>query len=171
MDPDQAPSFLSKIVSMIRKYHNHKPKTNPWHREEKPHNHHETSGRETKQSNQLSLQIQILLTFKAYVRPSVYSQIGHLLASFLFYAVSIWLNMTSTKWSPSQGFWETGEMTFIPGEHETKVKFWVGRGTKALLGNMAHKKQFSILGEQGNKPIYFRGTRERLSTRHIKLCL
>ena len=40
------------------------------------------------------------------------------------------------------------------------------------------RKQFSILGEQGNKPIYFRGTRERLSclfirlsTRHIKLCL
>ena len=40
---------------MIRKYHNHKPKTNPWHREEEPHNHHETPGRQTKQSNQLSL--------------------------------------------------------------------------------------------------------------------
>ena len=46
---------LSKIVSMIRKYHNHKPKTNPWHREEEPHNHHKTPGRQTKQSNQLSL--------------------------------------------------------------------------------------------------------------------
>ena len=40
---------------MIRKYHNHKP-----HRqaqgtpEEEPHNHQETPGRQTKQSNQLS---------------------------------------------------------------------------------------------------------------------
>ena len=44
-----------KIVSMIRKYHNHKLQTNPWHREEEPHNNHETPGRQTKQSNQLSL--------------------------------------------------------------------------------------------------------------------
>ena len=42
-------------VSMIRKYHNHKLQTNPWHGEEEPQNTHETSGRETKQSNQLSL--------------------------------------------------------------------------------------------------------------------
>ena len=28
---------------------------NPWHREEEPFNHHETSGRQIKQSNQLSL--------------------------------------------------------------------------------------------------------------------
>ena len=27
---------------MIRKYHNHKPQTTLWHREEKPLNHHET---------------------------------------------------------------------------------------------------------------------------------
>ena len=27
---------------MIRKYHNHKLQTNPWHREEEPHNNHET---------------------------------------------------------------------------------------------------------------------------------
>ena len=40
---------------MIRKYHNHKLQTNPWHREEEPHNNHETTGRQTKQSNQLSL--------------------------------------------------------------------------------------------------------------------
>ena len=38
---------------MIRKYHNHKLQTNPWHRED--HNNHETPGRQTKQSNQLSL--------------------------------------------------------------------------------------------------------------------
>ena len=42
-------------MSMIRKYHNHKPKTTPWHREEEPLNHHETPGRQIKQSNQLSL--------------------------------------------------------------------------------------------------------------------
>ena len=40
---------------MIRKYHNHKPQTTPWHWEEEPLNHHETPGRQTKQSNQLSL--------------------------------------------------------------------------------------------------------------------
>ena len=39
---------------MIRKYHNHKPQTTPWHREEEPLNHLETPGRQIKQSNQLS---------------------------------------------------------------------------------------------------------------------
>ena len=36
---------------MIRKYHNHKLQTTPWHREEEPLNHHETPGRQIKQSN------------------------------------------------------------------------------------------------------------------------
>ena len=40
---------------MIRKYHNHKPQTTLWHREEEPLNHHKTPGRQIKQSNQLSL--------------------------------------------------------------------------------------------------------------------
>ena len=40
---------------MIRKYNNHKLQTNPWLREEEPHKNHETPGRQTKQSNQLSL--------------------------------------------------------------------------------------------------------------------
>ena len=40
---------------MIRKYHNHKLQTTPWHREEEPHNNHETPGRQTMQSNQPSL--------------------------------------------------------------------------------------------------------------------
>ena len=47
--------FRTKIVSMIRKYHNHKLQTNLWYREEEPHNNHKTPGRQTKQSNQLSL--------------------------------------------------------------------------------------------------------------------
>ena len=40
---------------MIRKYHNHKLQTTPWHREEEPPNHHEAPGRQIKQSNQRSL--------------------------------------------------------------------------------------------------------------------
>ena len=40
---------------MIRKYHNHKPQTTPWHHEEELLNHHETPERQIKQSNQLSL--------------------------------------------------------------------------------------------------------------------
>ena len=38
---------------MIRKYHNHKQQTSPWHREVEPQNNHETPGRQTKQSNRL----------------------------------------------------------------------------------------------------------------------
>ena len=40
---------------MIRKYHNQKLPTTPRHREEEPLTHHETPGRQIKQSNQLSL--------------------------------------------------------------------------------------------------------------------
>ena len=40
---------------MIKKYHNHKLQTNPQYCDEEPHNNHETPGRQTKQSNQLSL--------------------------------------------------------------------------------------------------------------------
>ena len=51
---------IQKIVSMIRKYHNHKLQTTPWHREEEPLNHHKTPGRQIKQRNQLSLPHQTL---------------------------------------------------------------------------------------------------------------
>ena len=47
----------SKIVSMIRKYHNHKPQTTPWYREEELLNRHKTPGRQIKQSNQPSLSL------------------------------------------------------------------------------------------------------------------
>ena len=40
---------------MVRKFHNHKLQTNPWHFEEKPHSNHEALGKQTKQSNQISL--------------------------------------------------------------------------------------------------------------------
>ena len=49
-----------KYVSMIKKYHNHKLQTNPWRRQEEVHNHHGTPGRQTKQSNQLSLPIKMI---------------------------------------------------------------------------------------------------------------
>ena len=39
---------------MIRKYHNHKPQITPWHREEEPIIHHETPGRQIKQSKQFN---------------------------------------------------------------------------------------------------------------------
>ena len=45
---------------MIRKYHNHKLQTTLWHREEESLNHHETPGRQIKQSNQLSLPIKMI---------------------------------------------------------------------------------------------------------------
>ena len=48
-------SNMPKIVSMIRIYHNHTSQTTLWHREEEPLNHHQTPGRQIKQSNQLSL--------------------------------------------------------------------------------------------------------------------
>ena len=46
-----------KQVSMIRKCHNHTPQTIPRHRKEEPQNSdcHKTSGRQVKQSNQVSL--------------------------------------------------------------------------------------------------------------------
>ena len=40
---------------MIRKCNNQKPQATPWHREEELLSHHETPGRQIKQSNPLSL--------------------------------------------------------------------------------------------------------------------
>ena len=40
------------------KYHNHKLQTTLWHREEESLNHHETPGRQIKQSNHLCLPYQ-----------------------------------------------------------------------------------------------------------------
>ena len=44
---------------MIRKYHFHKLQTNPWYREEEPHNNHETPGIQTKQKTSSLLLIKI----------------------------------------------------------------------------------------------------------------
>ena len=63
-----------------------------------------------------------------------------------------------------------GKMAFISGEQRSNFKG--NRGTKTILGNRGtktiletreHKKIFfSIVGNQGSKPIYFRGTREQV---------
>ena len=45
---------------MIRNYQNHKLQTNLWHHEEGPHSSHDTPGRQTKLSNQLSLPIKMI---------------------------------------------------------------------------------------------------------------
>ena len=61
------------------------------------------------------------------------------------------------------------KMESLPGVLGNRGNDIYSRGT----GNKGHilsgtgykgniRKQFSILGEQGNKPIYFRGTRERV---------
>ena len=47
---------IDKSLKLVSDYEQQIPQqqTNPWHREEELHNNHETSGRETKQGNQLS---------------------------------------------------------------------------------------------------------------------
>ena len=59
-DPDQTASFEavwsgSALFVKNSEYDQEILQTNPWHHEEEPHNNHETPGRQTKQSNQLSL--------------------------------------------------------------------------------------------------------------------
>ena len=39
---------------MIKKYHNHKLQTNPWHREEEPRNNNETPGRQEDKLNKVT---------------------------------------------------------------------------------------------------------------------
>ena len=47
--------IVRKSHTTITKHQEDKLQTNPFHREEEPHNNHETPGRQIKQSNQLSL--------------------------------------------------------------------------------------------------------------------
>ena len=57
-----------KIVSMIRKYHNHMLQTNPWHQEEEPH--HEEKHREVKQGKF----VEFISPRKGYFRETYKSQ-------------------------------------------------------------------------------------------------
>ena len=49
---------------MIRKIHNYKPQTNPWHREKEPHNRHETLWRQTKQATSSLLPTKMIAKLK-----------------------------------------------------------------------------------------------------------
>ena len=52
-------------------------------------------------------------------------------------------------------------MAFISGELGNKGQILRGTGEQRQYWGTGNKEnKFSILGEQGNKPIYFRGTRE-----------
>ena len=87
-------------------------------------------------------------------------------------------------------------MTFIPGEQGKKVKILVEQGTKAILGNMEHKKTIFDSWGTGKQAYLFKGNKGtviplggshkrsnfqtihkfvclfiRLSTRHTKLYL
>ena len=57
---------------------------------------------------------------------------------------------------PSQGFWGTGEQ----GHLFQRSKYGGNRGTKTTLGNIGN--QDFDFGEQGNKVMYFRKTREQV---------
>ena len=62
---------------MIRKYHNHKLQTIPWHCEEEPHNNHETPGRQlSKATSPLKKNYAGLFDFIFHIKSS---QIGHAL--------------------------------------------------------------------------------------------
>ena len=54
-EPAHEALMLVIVSEYDQEYHNHKLQTTLWHREEEPLNHHETPGRQIKQSNQLSL--------------------------------------------------------------------------------------------------------------------
>ena len=69
---------------MVRKFHNHKLQTNPWHCEEEPHSNHEALGKQTKQSNQISLP-HLLALFLSLLSPSL---LAHLLYSLFLYSHS-----------------------------------------------------------------------------------
>ena len=68
----------------------------------------------------------------------------------------------------SQGFLGTGETGHLfQGNREQRPNFEGNRGTTTILRNREHMKTnfryfCRIFGEQGNKPIYFRGTREQV---------
>ena len=51
----EASLWLEIVSEYDQDIPHHKQRTNPQHCKEEPHNHHETPGRQTKQSNQLPL--------------------------------------------------------------------------------------------------------------------
>ena len=65
---------------------------------------------------------------------------------------------------PSQGFWGTGEKGYsFQGNRGNKGQILRGTGEqRQCLGTGNIRKQIFDYGEQGNKPIYFRGTRDQV---------
>ena len=55
-----------------------------------------------------------------------------------------------------------GERAFISREHGNKGKLLRGTGEQRNKDNMGEHKHIFDLGEQGNEPIYFSGTREQV---------
>ena len=76
---------------MVRKYHNHKLQTNPWHREEEPHNNHEALGKQTKQSNQISLPN---LSLSLFLLHTIYS-LTYLLSLSLSLSLSLCVSLST----------------------------------------------------------------------------
>ena len=81
---------------MIRKYHNHKPQATPWHCKEEPLNHHETPGRQIKQSNQLSIPHQII-AIREWTLSNVLQNIEQLQTP----TMEVTINKKSTTTEPS----------------------------------------------------------------------
>ena len=71
---------------------------------------------------------------------------------------------TTTSMRPSQGFGGTGEQGHLfEGNRGTEGQNLRATGEqRQYWGTGNIENNFSIFGEQGNKPIYFRGTREQV---------
>ena len=82
------------------------------------------------------------------------------LVSFSLVAMG-WLRFLTVAFLCNVFFVNRGKGHLIQGNMGIRPTCDVYRGTKTILGYREHKEnKFSILGEHGNKPIYFRGTRE-----------
>ena len=76
-------------MSMIRNYHNHKL------REEEPHNNHKTPGRQTKQSNKLSLPIKMIAKLEG-----TYSNVQQNIEQLQTPTMGVTINNKSTTTEP-----------------------------------------------------------------------
>ena len=120
MDPDQASRFFfSKIVSMIRKYHNHKPKTNTWkshttitrHQEDKP-----SKATSSLFRSRSCLHFKLSFDHPFIRRSAIYWPLFILRGKHMAkYDIDIMESLP--------GVLETGEMTFIPGEQGKRSNF------------------------------------------------
>ena len=80
---------------MIRKYRNHKLQTNSWHREEEPHNNHETPGRQTKQTTSCLFHIKMISKIEW-----TYSNVQQIIEQLQTSAMKETINNKSTTTEP-----------------------------------------------------------------------